>query len=108
NEYSLKDKNQAKTDKTKNGNGKSVKSQSQSQQVYDEAETEEILLDQPVPHLMGQGFNGSDYTTWGPRKLDGYDDGFILLTQQTQQAATESLYSAIYMKLISSLKFNVG
>ncbi|GJS97210.1 hypothetical protein Tco_0649591 [Tanacetum coccineum] len=34
-------------------------------------------------------------------KMDGYDDGFILLTQQ---AATESLYSAIYMKLISSLK----
>ncbi|GJS97212.1 hypothetical protein Tco_0804180 [Tanacetum coccineum] len=37
-------------------------------------------------------------------KMDGYDDGFILLTQQTQQAAIESLYSAIYMKLISSLK----
>ncbi|GJT31764.1 putative ribonuclease H-like domain-containing protein [Tanacetum coccineum] len=55
-------------------------------------------------HISGQGFNGSDYTTWGLRKLDGYDDGFILLTQKTEQAATENLYSAIYMKLISSLK----
>ncbi|GJZ56390.1 hypothetical protein Tco_0611583 [Tanacetum coccineum] len=41
--YSLKDKNKAKTDKTKHGNGKSVKSQSQSQQVNDEADIEEIM-----------------------------------------------------------------
>ncbi|GJV19827.1 hypothetical protein Tco_1368847 [Tanacetum coccineum] len=51
--YSLKDKNQ---DKTKNGNEKSVKSQSQpkSQQVKAKDETEEILMDQPAAKLMGR------------------------------------------------------
>ncbi|GKG30839.1 hypothetical protein Tco_0423327 [Tanacetum coccineum] len=57
--YSLKDKNEAKTDKTKHGNGKSVKKSKvkvnhKSQQVNDKAKTEEILLGQPVPHLMGR------------------------------------------------------
>ncbi|GJS39034.1 hypothetical protein Tco_0564077 [Tanacetum coccineum] len=52
NEYSLKDKNEAKTDKTEHGNGKSLKSQ--SQQVKVEAEDISILFGQPVPKLMGQ------------------------------------------------------
>ncbi|GJT19864.1 hypothetical protein Tco_0878570, partial [Tanacetum coccineum] len=49
NEYSLKDKNQAKTDKTEHGNEKSVKMStvkvnSQSQQVKEETEAEGITL----------------------------------------------------------------
>ncbi|GJV56596.1 hypothetical protein Tco_1457601 [Tanacetum coccineum] len=56
NKYSLKDKNQAKTDKTEHGNEKSVKNQGQSQRqkvkVKDEAESEESLMGQPVIRLL--------------------------------------------------------
>ncbi|GJY49846.1 hypothetical protein Tco_0439802, partial [Tanacetum coccineum] len=55
NGYLLKDKNKAKTDKTEHENGKSVKSQSQSQQVKDEDKTKEILNGPTRTHLMGRG-----------------------------------------------------
>ncbi|GJX36319.1 putative ribonuclease H-like domain-containing protein [Tanacetum coccineum] len=56
NEYSLKDKNEAKTDKTEHENGKSVKSQnqSQSQKVKVKVEAKDVCLDQPAPKLMGR------------------------------------------------------
>ncbi|GJR21864.1 hypothetical protein Tco_0970391 [Tanacetum coccineum] len=54
NGYSLKDKNQAKTDKTERENEKSVKSQSQKVKVKDEAESEEILNGPTRTHLMGR------------------------------------------------------
>ncbi|GKB54253.1 hypothetical protein Tco_0905006, partial [Tanacetum coccineum] len=55
-EYSVKDKNQAKTDKTEYGDGKSAKSQSQHREVKvkDEAGTEEILNGPTRTHLMGR------------------------------------------------------
>ncbi|GJX20237.1 hypothetical protein Tco_0222914 [Tanacetum coccineum] len=56
-EYSLKDKNEAKTDKTEHGNRKSVKKSKvklKSQQVKDGAETEEILNGPTRTHLMGR------------------------------------------------------
>ncbi|GJZ54176.1 hypothetical protein Tco_0609061 [Tanacetum coccineum] len=61
NGYSLKDTNKAKADKTKHGNGKSVKNQSQCQQVNDEADIEEMLNGSTHTHLMGWGkIEGSD------------------------------------------------
>ncbi|GJV96606.1 retrovirus-related pol polyprotein from transposon TNT 1-94 [Tanacetum coccineum] len=74
NGYSLKDKNQAKTDKTEHGNEKSVKNQGQSQRqkvkVKDEAESEEILNGPTRTHLMGR------LTDYGPgfNKIPMYCD----------------------------------
>ncbi|GJW18403.1 hypothetical protein Tco_0025839 [Tanacetum coccineum] len=44
NGYSLKDKNEAKTDKTEHGNEKSVKSQSQSQKVKVKVEAKDVCI----------------------------------------------------------------
>ncbi|GJZ35860.1 retrovirus-related pol polyprotein from transposon TNT 1-94 [Tanacetum coccineum] len=48
NGYSLKDKNEAKTDKTEHENGKSVKSQKVK------VEAKDVCMDQPAPKLMGR------------------------------------------------------
>ncbi|GJV24992.1 hypothetical protein Tco_1377687 [Tanacetum coccineum] len=52
NRYSLKDKNEAKTNKTEHENRKSVKSQSQKIKV--KVEAKDVCMDQPAPKLMGQ------------------------------------------------------
>ncbi|GJU56034.1 hypothetical protein Tco_1229748 [Tanacetum coccineum] len=50
NEYSLKDKNEAKTDKTEHENRKSVK----SQKVKVKVEAKDVCIDQPAPKLIGR------------------------------------------------------
>ncbi|GJR79317.1 hypothetical protein Tco_0150102 [Tanacetum coccineum] len=65
NGYSLKDKNDAKTDKTEHENGKSVKSQnqSQSQKVKVKVEAKDVCMDQPAPKLMGQSIASTSVST---------------------------------------------
>ncbi|GJS83629.1 putative RNA-directed DNA polymerase [Tanacetum coccineum] len=79
--------NEAKTDKTEHGIGKSVKSQSQSQQVKDEAKTKEILSGQPIPKYQDQ-IKGYDALLGAKDGMEGSDEDFFFSSHKKHKKHT--------------------
>ncbi|GJZ64240.1 hypothetical protein Tco_0620661 [Tanacetum coccineum] len=94
NGYSLKDKNKAKTE---HGIGKSVKSQSQSQQVKDEAETKEILSGQPTKYAL------EILKKYGMDSSDPVDTPMVDMTKLDEELQGTPVDATRYRGMIGSL-----